>query len=375
MRQGGHTVKLQILHLEDNRDDVELIRHNLARGGLDFELRAVDSASDYLSALEEKHFDVILSDSGLPGYDSRAALIAAQARSPSTPFVVVSASNSPLPGSAAFVSKTDVTQLANVIQRTCESTAQEPPEYSAKYVRELQAELRQRNAELEVVNRELEAFSYSVAHDLRSPLITIDGFCQILQETCAPRLTEEDRSHMDRIEQAVIRMRRLIEDLMGLAKIVRAPMQRMPVDLTMIATELVDELRASGAPRSAEIIIAPKVMAHGDLGLLRVVLSHLLGNAWKFTSKKATARIELGMSLDAEKKEIYFVRDNGAGFDPGFADRMFSPFSRCHSQQEFPGTGIGLATVQRVIHRHGGRIWAESKVNRGASFYFTLPRA
>jgi CheY-like chemotaxis protein len=131
-------VKLHILHLEDNRDDVELIRHNLARGGLDFELRAVDTASDYLSALEEKRFDVILSDSGLPGYDSRAALIAAQARSPSTPFVVVSASSAPLPGSAAVVSKSDVTQLAEVIQRTCQGGAKEPPEYSAKYVRGMQ---------------------------------------------------------------------------------------------------------------------------------------------------------------------------------------------------------------------------------------------
>jgi signal transduction histidine kinase len=372
-RQGGPHVKLQILHLEDNRDDVELIRHNLTRGGLDFELRAVDSASDYLAALEEKHYDVILSDSGLPGYDSRAALMAAQLRSPSTPFVVVSASNSPLPGSAAFVSKTDVTQLADVIQRTCESVAQDVQPYSAKYVRAMQAELHQRTAELDVVNRELEAFSFSVAHDLRSPLITIDGFCQILQETCAPRLTEEDRSHLERIDQAVVRMRRLIEDLMGLAKIVRAPMQRMPVDLTMIATEVMDELRASGSPRSAHIIIAPRLLVSGDPGLLRVVLWNLLGNAWKFTSKKATARIELGMKLDAGK-EICFVRDNGAGFDPGFADRMFSPFSRCHSQQEFPGTGIGLATVRRVIHRHGGQIWAESQVNRGATFYFTLPR-
>jgi light-regulated signal transduction histidine kinase (bacteriophytochrome) len=168
-------------------------------------------------------------------------------------------------------------------------------------------------------------------------------------------------------------MRRLIEDLMGLAKIVRAPMQRMPVDLTMIATEVIDELRATGAPRSADIVIAPRLLANGDPGLLRVVLANLLGNAWKFTSKKAMARIELGMKHDAEK-EVYFVRDNGAGFDPGFADRMFSPFSRCHSQQEFPGTGIGLATVQRVIHRHGGQIWAESQVDRGATFYFTLPR-
>jgi light-regulated signal transduction histidine kinase (bacteriophytochrome)/CheY-like chemotaxis protein len=368
-------VKLQILHLEDNPDDVELIRHNLARGGLDFELHAVESASDYLAALDEKRFDVILSDSGLPGYDSRAALMAAQARSPETPFVVVSASNSPLPGSAAFISKTDVTQLANVIQRTCESAALEVQPDRADIVRVLQAELKQRTAELAVVNRELEAFSYSVAHDLRSPLITIDGFCQILQETAAPRLTEDDRSHLERIDQAVIRMRRLIEDLMGLAKIVRAPMQRVPVDLTMIATEITDELRASGAPRSADIIIAPRLLTEGDQALLRVVLANLLGNAWKFTSRKAHARIELGVRLDAERNEVYFVRDNGAGFDPGFADRLFSPFSRCHSQQEFPGTGIGLAAVQRVIHRHGGAVWAESQPDRGATFYFTLPRA
>jgi signal transduction histidine kinase len=236
-------------------------------------------------------------------------------------------------------------------------------------------QLHQRSAELEVVNRELEAFSYSVAHDLRSPLITIDGFCQVLHETASARLNADDLSHLERIEQAVVRMRRLIEDLMSLSKIVRAPMERTETDLSSLAAEIAQELRATGGARIVEIIIPPHLVVSGDPGLLRVVLANLLGNAWKFTSKRPAARIEMGRHVEVTGREVFSVRDNGAGFDPSFTERLFAPFTRCHTQQDFPGTGIGLATVQRVIHRHGGEIWAESKPDQGASFFFTLPRA
>jgi light-regulated signal transduction histidine kinase (bacteriophytochrome) len=145
--------------------------------------------------------------------------------------------------------------------------------------------------------------------------------------------------------------------------------------LSTIAADVVQELRATDGSRSVEIVIEPALEVSGDPGLLRVVLANLIGNAWKFTSKRAAARIEVRKHLDAEGREVFLVRDNGAGFDPSHAQRLFAPFTRCHTQQEFPGTGIGLATVQRVIHRHGGQIWAESWVDRGATFFFTLPRA
>jgi signal transduction histidine kinase len=360
-------MKLQILHLEDNSDDVELVRHSLARQGLDFELHAVATSQEYLSALKQKRFDVILSDSGLPGYDSRAALVAAQARSPNTPFVIVSASDSALEGSAAHVSKANISELGKVIQRACEGSPVE-------YVRDLERRVEQRSVELDVVTREFDSFLYAVAHDLRSPLITIDGFCQVLQETAGTRLNTDDHSHLERIGHAAARMRRLIEDLMVLSRIVRAPLLRVETDLSAMAAAVVQELRAGGGERTAEIVIAPSLAASGDPALLRVVLANLLGNAWKFTSKRAAARIELGKHVDAVGREVFFVRDNGAGFDPGYAERLFAPFTRCHSQQEFPGTGIGLASAQRVIHRHGGQIWAESRVDQGASFFFTLPR-
>jgi signal transduction histidine kinase len=242
-----------------------------------------------------------------------------------------------------------------------------------KRVAERTEELNRRTAELEVVNKELEAFSYSVAHDLRAPLITIDGFAQVLKETSSEQLDEAALSHLGHIQAAVARMHRLIEDLLGLAKIVRAPMVKTTVDISGVAQEIAQRLRGASPQRKGELVIAPNLQAQADPGLIRIVLENLLSNAWKFTSKREFANIELDIVRGAEGDPVFRVKDNGAGFDPRYASKLFGPFQRCHSQADFPGTGIGLATVQRIVHRHGGKIWVEAQLDRGASFYFTLP--
>jgi len=242
-----------------------------------------------------------------------------------------------------------------------------------KRVAERTEELNRRTAELEVLNRELEAFSYSVAHDLRAPLITIDGFAEVLKETVGASLDEAALEHLAHIQGGVARMQRLIEDLLGLSKIVRAPMQKSVVDLSAIATEIAQRLRASSPGRAGEFTIAQNLTANGDAGLIRIVLENLLSNAWKFTSKREHAHIEMDTVHGAEGDTVFRVKDNGAGFDPRYATKLFGPFQRCHTQSDFPGTGIGLATVQRIVHRHGGKIWVEAQVDRGASFFFTLP--
>jgi len=543
--------KLRILHLEDNENDAELIRLTLSRSGLACDIRNVNSGDDYLAALQWSDFDVILSDSGIPGYNGIAAMDAARDRCPTVPFIFVSGqiqldtvtggarhpadrvskseldklgpaiesalqrsqallARAPLPpadpsatalramqklvgvvqqlslarnlqavmdivrhaardlaeadgasfvlrdGELCFYAEEDAiaplwkgqrfplstcvsgwamlnkqtaviediykdprvphdayrpTFVKSMVMTPIRSTAPigaigvywaklhaptvaetellkaladstsvaiESVDLLAnleKRVTERTQELHRRSAELEVLNRELEAFSYSVAHDLRAPLITIDGFSQVLLESFSTQLDETGRGHLERISTAVRRMHRLINDLIELSKVVCAPMQRSQVDLSRTANEIITGLRENSpdrAPQTTEVFVAPDLNAEGDAGLLRIALENLLSNAWKFTSKTAAPRIDVGTRKDDQGRDVYFVRDNGAGFDPRFARTLFGPFQRFHTQSQFQGTGVGLATVQRIVHRHGGEIWAEAAVDQGACFYFTL---
>ena len=230
---------------------------------------------------------------------------------------------------------------------------------------------RQARDAAEALNRELTAFSYSVSHDLRAPLRRIDGFSQALLEQHAGELGEEGRGYLRRVRANAQQMDRLIDDLLELSRVTQAELRREGVDLSALGRAVGDELGQAQPERRVELVVAPDVVARGDPRLLRLVLENLLGNAWKFTGKRADARVELGASWQGGER-VFFVRDNGAGFDASRAAQLFRAFSRLHSAEEFAGTGIGLATVQRIIHRHGGRIWAEGAVGRGASFYFTV---
>ena len=552
-------MKLRLLHLEDNGDDVELVRTALVREGLDCDILAVDSGPAYLEALQQSHFDAVLSDSSVPGYDGSEALSAARALFPGIPFIVVSAGAGANPAekrpttaantATARLGKADLHRLGSTLKDAVSqpagaahrhlvsqpagqpATAAEPGsrKYGTHYLiqviqqlslaRDLQtimdivrhaarnlvnadgatfvlrdgdkcfyaeenaiqplwkgqrfplqacvsgwsmlnrqaaviediyrddrvphdayrptfvksmvmtpirtaapigaigvywakthradaeetellraladstsiaieaadvfanlerkvaertAEVHQRNTELEVLNKELEAFSYSVAHDLRSPLITIDGFAQVLLENLTETLDDTNKKHLERITTAVRRMHRLINDLLGLSKIVRAPLTATNVDLACIAWEVAHGLQECSPGRVGDFTVAEDMPVHGDYGLLRIVLENLMSNAWKFTARKERAQIEVGKGTDPCGHTVYYVRDNGAGFDPRYASKLFSPFQRLHPESKFSGTGIGLATVQRIVHRHGGQIWAESAVECGATFYFTL---
>jgi light-regulated signal transduction histidine kinase (bacteriophytochrome) len=232
--------------------------------------------------------------------------------------------------------------------------------------------VRTRTAELEAANRELESFSYSVSHDLRAPLRAIEGFSQLLSTRHAHKLDEAGLDYLHRILGSTKRMGQLIEDMLNLARLGRVAMRRTNVDLSALAREICDELSATSPRTQVQLQIEGQMSADGDPGLLRIALQNLLSNAWKYSSKRVEARIEFGRTTDAKGECIYHVRDNGAGFDPQYADRLFGVFQRLHAASEFPGTGVGLATVQRIIQRHGGRIWAESAVDQGATFYFTL---
>jgi two-component system, NtrC family, sensor kinase len=233
------------------------------------------------------------------------------------------------------------------------------------------AELEATNRDLAAANRELEAFAYSVSHDLRAPLRAIRSFTQALEEDAGERLEAESRDHLRRVVAATGRMADLIDALLELSRVSRAELGRVRVDLAVIAAALVDELRVRDPGRTVEIVIGPDLVAEADPRLARVLLDNLLGNAWKFTSKTERARIELGVD-DRSGARTFYVRDNGAGFDMAHAANLFAPFQRLHGA-EFQGTGIGLATVRRIVERHRGRIWAESAVGAGATILFTLP--
>jgi hypothetical protein len=236
---------------------------------------------------------------------------------------------------------------------------------------ELEQRVRARTAQLEATNKELESFAYSVSHDLRAPLRGIDGFSAALAEDFGEVLGAEGRGWIDRIQAAGARMSQLIDDLLQLSRLTRSDLSLEQVDLGAVARDVVRELQEQEPERSVEVEIAPRLSAVADPTLIRAVLDNLIRNAWKFTGKREHARIEVGAREDSGTW-VYYVKDNGAGFSMRNADKLFGAFQRLHRQEDFPGTGIGLATVQRIVHRHGGRVWATSAPEQGTAFYFTL---
>jgi signal transduction histidine kinase len=241
-----------------------------------------------------------------------------------------------------------------------------------EFITSLNARLTSRTEELEMLNRELEAFSYTVSHDLRTPLSVINGYCQVLTELCSSTLDASCRSFIKDITNGVYQMNDLITALLNFSKVNRSELKKTKVDLSKVVAEVFNDLKVSDLfERQVDFRISQNVKAFGDKTLLKVLMQNLIGNSWKYTSKKDVATIEFGQN-EINQKHVYYVRDNGVGFDSKNSDKMFTPFKRLENGESFEGTGIGLATVQRIVHRHGGVVWAEGEVGKGATFYFTL---
>ena len=263
-----------------------------------------------------------------------------------------------------------VSRLADIIGGEIDKTQSELRAAEEELIA-MNEQLRSNAFELSSVNKELEAFSYSVSHDLRAPLTNIDGYASILSTDYASKLDEKGNSYLAKLRASAQRMNGLIDDLLQLSRVSKGEIQVQTVDLSVIARTVVERLKMGDPVRNVIITIAPSAPARGDPKLMEIALENLLNNSWKFTSKRKEAMIEFGW-MSAGGRTVYFVKDDGAGFEMKYVDRLFGAFQRLHSTSEFPGTGIGLATVRRVITRHGGEVWAEGEVNKGATFYFTL---
>ena len=336
------------------------------------------SARAALAALrKDPNFDLILTDLMMPEMDGIALLKSALEIDRLLVCVIMTghgtidtAVNAMKQGAIDYIAKPfKMSTLLPVISRALDAR-----EMRIENER-LQQSLRARTLELEAANKELETFSYSVSHDLRAPLRAINGYMQLLVEGLAERLDGENRTYADQVSNSVVRMQSLIDDLLRLARTARTELHRQPLDLSAITDAIAQKLQAETPERKAEWLIAPGLTADADPGLIQVALDNLLANAWKYTSRLDHARIEFGIERQPDGSSAYYVRDNGAGFDMKYAHRLFAPFQRLHSERDFAGTGVGLATVQRIIHKHGGRIWPQATPNQGATFYFTVPPA
>lgn len=351
-------------------DDVaaNLIALEAALQDLECELMRADSGNDALKLLLEHDYAVILLDVQMPEMDGFevARLARGNERSQNTPIIFLTAMHDTEEAELRGYGTGAVDFLFKPFNpRVIKSKVQV---FLDLYVQRRQ--LAEEIVAHKCTMAELEAFNYSVSHDLRAPLRAIDGFSRILVEDFGPDLNDEAKSHLDRIRGSAQRMDHLIRDLLELSRTTRAQVRKRSIDLGEVSAGVFERLRAAHPERTVETTVGPNLGAFGDPALLGIVMENLIGNAWKFTMKRSDARIELG-SLPADFP-TYFVRDNGAGFEMGQVTRLFRAFQRLHSTSEFEGTGIGLATVRRIVERHGGRVWAESRPNEGACFFFTL---
>ena len=364
---------MQVLLVDDSPEDADLVREALALAPPGtFDLRHVTSLEDGMASLGEHTPDIVLLDLSLPDAVGIDAVRRVHAASCGVPIVVltglsddVAAPEAVREGAQDFITKHDLL-LPGLLVR------------SMRYAIERHALLREiyelnRGLERRVGERtaELESFSYSVSHDLRQPLRAIGSFTDLLLADHADALDEEGRGYLRRIKAAGTRMATVIDGLLSLSRVARTDLQWEPVYLGAIAMSIAAELRAADPGRTVSFLIEEDLQTWGDSSLLRVAVQNLMGNAWKFTAGQVHATIEVAKTV-LEGEVVFFVRDNGAGFDMTYADRLFEPFQRLHSAGEFEGSGIGLPTVLRVVERHGGRIWAESATGEGATFYFTL---
>ena len=383
--------RVNILLVDDQ--PANLIALDAMLSGLGQNLIKAESGREALKWLLTHDFAVILLDVKMPEMDGfeTAALIRQRDKSRHTPILFLTAADNSQThavrgyavGAVDYLIKpvvpefvrskvavfVELAKKSELLRRQTQLLAES--EQAALDLAETRAELVR---ELEHKNRELESFSYAVSHDLQAPLRRIDSFSRAVLESQGDKLDDAGRRYLERVREASQHMSELIDDVLYLSRVTTADLREQDVNLSAIATLILNRLQESEPARKVETKLRPAVIVTGDGQLLRIALENLLENAWKFTSKQSDARIEFGVT-QASGEPTYFVRDNGAGFDMTYADRLFGPFQRLHRQGEYPGSGIGLATVQRIIHRHGGRVWAEGLVGQGATFQFTLARA
>jgi signal transduction histidine kinase len=358
---------VKLLLVDDHPENLLALEAILEAPGQ--ELVLARSGAEALRHLLQDEFAVIILDVMMPEMDGfeTAELIRQRERSRHTPIIFLTALGK---SEEALFRGYDVGAVDYLVKPVAPALLKSKVSVFVQLKRQSEL-LEAKNAQLNAMMQELEAFSYTVAHDLRAPLARIDGFSQALLELESDRLDEEGKRYLYRVRSGTQKMCRLVDDLLMLSRVTRTEVRRERVDLSAMFHSLAEELRQRDPEREAEFVIQPGVVAIGDAALLRSALFNLIDNAWKFTSRRPRARIEFG-KFDRDGEPVYFVRDDGAGFDPAAAGRMFQAFQRLHASSEFSGSGVGLATVDRIVKRHGGRMWAEGEVEKGAAFYLTL---
>ncbi len=370
--------------VEDEPADAVLAERVLRKSGFSFSFRRVDSEDAFRKELSEFNPSVILADHCLCALDGFSALSIAQDKCPDVPFIFVTgslgeemATKALKNGAADFVLKHHLAALPAALHRALrEAQAQLQHKKAEEEVRRLNEELElrvaHRTSELEAANRELEAFSYSVSHELRAPLRQMEGFIELLSTDKAASLDDEGRYYVKTISNASKRLGQLIEDLLAFSRAARAGMRRKNVSLKTICEGVIQDLKSETRDRHVEWAIGDLPLVRCDAALVRQVFYNLIGNALKYTKPRKQTRIEID-SRTTEQECVVWVKDNGVGFDKRYANKLFNVFQRLHPRSEFEGTGVGLANVRRIIHQHGGRTWAEGEIDKGSIFYFSLP--
>jgi signal transduction histidine kinase len=372
---------IKVLLIEDNPGDARLMRELLVeeKGGA-FHLECIDRLSAGIERLTSGKVDVVLLDLGLPDSQGFDTFTKVHNSLPKIPIVILSgltdealAARAVREGAQDYLVKGHVD--SNLLGRSLRYAIERKQVQVElqKYRDHLEELVSQRTAELVALNKELESFSYSVSHDLRAPLRAIDGFSRILLEDYTDKIDDEGKRLLNIVRNNTQKMSQLIDDLLAFSRVGRQEIRHSNIDMDKLAKTLFKELKLTVPERELQFNVKTPPAIHGDQAMIRQVFVNLLSNSIKFTRPKENAIIEVGGSNEADEN-VYYVKDNGVGFDMRYVNKLFGVFQRLHNSEEFEGTGVGLAIVERIIHRHGGRVWAEGEVGKGATFYFTLPR-
>ena len=363
----------RVLLVEDNPTDTLLLEEAFADiHGVEFSMTHVERLADGLVQLSQTNFDVVLLDLGLPDSQGVDTFINLHKQFPDVPVLVLTGLENENIGTKAM-------QLGAqdylIKKQTQGAILGRTIRYAIERHRinaELERRVADRTVQLQLANSELESFSYSVAHDLRAPLRAIKSFGDLLTMEYAEKLDATAQHYLSRVTTAAAKMDILIDDILRLARIARSDLSLQRVHLSNIVKAIANDLKHTEPERNVEFVIADDVQVTGDVGLLQIMMDNLIRNAWKYTSKTSVAKIEFGERIESENRRACFLKDNGAGFDMAYVDRLFQPFQRLHLEDEFHGNGIGLAIVQRIALRHRGRVWAEAAVDKGATFFFSI---